>query len=101
MSEDRKLPVNFRLGARTQRALARLAARRRLGVSQLVREIVEVYVAREERRTWEAEARRAAEILAAEARKRTSSEASMLRILDANLKEFAREWVWEDERETR
>jgi predicted DNA-binding protein len=97
MSEDTKEPVNFRLGRRYKRALAKLAAAQDKAVGELIREVVEAYVAEEERRAWEDEARRAASALAREAAQPSSSEAEMLRSLDENLDEFAREWVWEDE----
>lgn len=46
---------------------------------------------------WEAEARRASLALAEEAKDPASNEASMLEALDANLDEFAEEWIWEEE----
>lgn len=97
MPEDPKVPVNVRVGRRFKQALARIASRRRQPISELVREILEHYVAEEERRVWRTEARRAAGKVAEEAHQEGSSEAAMLRTLDANLKAFAREWVWEPE----
>jgi hypothetical protein len=97
MADDPKVPVNLRLGRRSKQALTRIASRRKQPVSELLREILERYVAEEERRAWRAEARRAAEALAEEARQGGSSEAATLRLLDANLKAFAREWVWDSE----
>jgi predicted DNA-binding protein len=99
MSDDTKVPVNFRLSRKSKQALDRLAAKQQRAVSEVVREVLESYVAREERRAWEAEARRAAQVLANEARRRTSPEAVTLRTLDANLKEYAKEWVWDDDEE--
>lgn len=97
MADDPKVPVNVRVGRRYKLALSRIASRRKQPVSELVREILEHYVAEEERRAWRTEARRAAKAVAEEARQDKSSESGMLRALDANLKAFAREWVWEPE----
>jgi hypothetical protein len=97
MPNDPKEPVNFRLGRKHKRTLVRLAAERDKPVGELIREVIEEFVTLEERRAWEAEARLAARALAEEAADHTSSEAETLRLLDANLGEFAREWVWEEE----
>jgi len=96
MADDPKEPLNFRLGRSYKEALERLAGEQDKPVSQLVREVVETYVTDEARRAWEAEARRTAAQLAAAARNPDSDEAVVLRSLDANLEEFASEWVWDD-----
>jgi hypothetical protein len=98
MSEDPKEPINFRLSRRHKRALSALAAAQEKAVGELLREVVEAYVAAEERRAWENEARRAAAALAKEAQEPSSPEARTLETLEENLEEFAREWIWEDER---
>lgn len=77
------VPVNIRVGRRYKQALSRIASRRRQPMSELIREILERYVAQEERRAWQAEARRAAEALAEEARQSASPESATLRMLDA------------------
>ncbi len=97
MVDEPKVPVNIRLGRRYKQALGRIASRRKQPVSKLVREILERYVTEEERMVWRTEARRAAEALAREARQGIGAEARSLRMLDENLKAFAREWVWETE----
>ena len=97
MPEDPKVPVNVRVGRRYKQALTRIASRRKQPISELVREILEHYVAEEERRAWRAEARRAAAAVAEEAKHAGSAEADALRALDANLKAFTREWIWEPE----
>jgi hypothetical protein len=96
MTDDPKHPLNFRLGRRYKEALDRLAHEQDKPVSQLVREVVEDYVAAEARAAWEAEARRTSATLAEAARDPGSDEATMLRSLDAGLEEFAKEWIWEE-----
>jgi predicted DNA-binding protein len=97
VSENVKEPINVRLGRRYKEALEELARDRNRTVSAVVREVLEEYVDAERRRAWEAEARRAARTLAEDAKEPESAEAETLRILEANLEEFAREWVWEEE----
>jgi len=87
--------LNFRLGRSYKEALDRLAEEQDKPVSQLVREVVEEYVSGRARAAWEAEARRTAGRLAEAARDPDSDEATMPRVLDANLEEFAQEWVWD------
>jgi hypothetical protein len=99
MSDDPKEPLNFRLGRSYKEALERLAGEQDKPVSQLVREVVETYVADEARAAWEAEARRTAAELAAAARDPDSDEAVILRSLDASLEEFAAAWAWDDRTE--
>jgi hypothetical protein len=96
-ADDVRETVNFRLGRRHKRALARLAAEKDKALGELIRDVVEAYVGEEERRAWEAEARRASLALAAEAKDQVSAEAELLRTLEANLEEFASEWIWEEE----
>jgi predicted DNA-binding protein len=96
MQDDPKQPLNFRLGLSCKEALERLAEEQDKPVSQLVREVVETYVADQARAAWEAEARRQAAALAEAARDPGSEEADMLRFLDASLEEFAKTWVWEE-----
>lgn len=97
MPRDVKETVNFRLGRKHKQALARIAGEKDKAVGELIREVIESYVAEEERRVWEAEARRAAMALAEEAEDPSSAEAEVLGVLDANLDEFAEEWIWEDD----
>lgn len=92
-----KETVNFRLAGPQKEALARIAAERNQAVSELVREVVQDYLSREERRAWEAEARRASLALAEEARDPESAESETLRILEANLEDFANEWIWDED----
>jgi hypothetical protein len=88
--------VNFRLERTQKEALSKLAAENDQPLSELIREMVEGFLAREERRTWEAEARRASLVLAEEARDPGSAESETLRLLEANLEEFADEWIWDE-----
>jgi predicted transcriptional regulator len=89
--------VSFRLGKAHKRALTQLAAERDQAVGELIREAVEAYLAQQERAAWEVGARRASLALAREAEDSTSAEAEQLRMLEANLEDFAREWRWEEE----
>ena len=98
MADEIKEPVNFRLGRSHRQALDRLARQQDKSVGQLVREVVEEYITDQARAAWEAEARRTAAELGRSARDPRSDEAEMLRVLDASLEAFAKEWVWEDER---
>jgi predicted DNA-binding protein len=97
VSSEAKEPVNFRLGRSYKQALQKLAREQDKAVGELIREVVEEYVADQERAAWEAEARRTALELGRAARDPRSDEAEMLRILDANLEAFAGEWVWEED----
>jgi hypothetical protein len=96
MPDEVKENVNFRLGRAEKQALVRLAAERDTAISELIRKAVELYLAQHERAAWEAEAHRASLALAREAEEPDSPEAEHLRMLDANLEEFAREWRWEE-----
>ncbi|MBM4184125.1 MAG: hypothetical protein FJ207_07830 [Gemmatimonadetes bacterium] len=97
MSTDPKEPVNFRLGRGYKQALERLADEQDKTFGQLVREVVERYVTDQERTAWEREARRSAEVLGDAARDPGSDEARVMSALDANLEEFANEWVWSED----
>jgi len=97
VTDDVKEPINVRLEQHYKRALEELARGRNRTVSSVVREVLQDYVDAEHRRAWEAEARRSARALAEEAEDPDSPESETLRTLEANLEEFAREWVWEEE----
>ena len=97
MADDVKENVNFRLGKQHKRTLSELAAAQDKALSELIREVIEAYLAERERAAWEDEARRASRALAREAGDPRSAESEQLRMLEANLEEFAKEWVWEDE----
>ena len=58
----------------------------------LLRELVQERVDRKRRLAFEAEARRQSPLVAAAAQDPNSDEAAVMRELDANLEEFAREW---------
>jgi predicted DNA-binding protein len=97
MPDDPKEPVNFRLGRSYKEALDRLAAEQARPAAQLVREAVERYVREQARAAWEAEARRQAAEIAEAVQRPGSDEAEMARFLDANLEDFAKEWVWDED----
>jgi hypothetical protein len=96
MVDEAKNPVNFRLGRTYREALHQLARDRDQSLGQLVREVVEEYVDSQARAAWEAEARRTAAELGRAAREPRSDEAEMLGRLDANLEDFAKDWVWDE-----
>jgi hypothetical protein len=84
--------------ASAKRALDRWRPSRARPAGQIVREAVEGYVRQQAKAAWKAEARRQAAKLAEAARRPGSDEAEVVRFLaDANLEEFAKEWVWEED----
>jgi hypothetical protein len=58
----------------------------------LLRELIRERVKQKERREFEAEARRQCEIINAAARDANSDEAAVMRELEADLEDFAKEW---------
>jgi predicted transcriptional regulator len=82
----------FRLDPAMKAALARSAAADRKQPGEVVRDLVRDYLARRERRAFEAEARRQSLELNARAQDPTSDEAQVMRELEADLDAFADEW---------
>ena len=88
--------LTFRLPPALKADLAALAAKEAKPVGEVLRELIRARIKAEERREYEAEARRACEILNAAAENPNSEEAQILRELDANFDDIARESKWED-----
>jgi ribbon-helix-helix CopG family protein len=84
--------VTFRIPAALKAAIIEIAEREAKPVGKLLRELVSERLERERRRVFEAEAHRQSLELAAAAQDPDSDEAAVMRELDANFEEFAREW---------
>lgn len=84
--------LTFRLDPLLKREVTRIARTEHKPVGELLRELVQERVDRKRRLAFEAEARRQSLLVAAAARDPNSDEAAVMRELDANLEEFAREW---------
>ncbi len=84
--------LTFRLDPLLKREVIRIARTEHKPVGELLRELVQERVDRKRRLAFEAEARRQSLLVAAAARDPNSDEAAVMRELDANLEEFAREW---------
>jgi len=83
--------VTFRIAPALKAALAAIAEQERRPVGELLREMIRERVEQNRRREFEAEARRQSLLLAEAARDPNSDEAAIMRELDANFDEFARE----------
>ena len=88
--------LTFRLPPALKADLAALAQKEAKPIGALLRELIRARVKQEERREFEAEARRACDILNAAAQDPTSDEAHILRELDTHLDSLAAEWQWEE-----
>jgi hypothetical protein len=88
--------LTFRLAPALKADLAALAQKERKPLGEVLRELIRERIKQEKRREFEAEARRACEILNAAAQDPNSDEAQILRELDANFDDIAREWKWEE-----
>jgi len=84
--------LTFRIDPSLKREVTRIARTERKPVGELLRELVQERVDRKRRREFEAEARRQSLECAAAARDPNSVEAAVMRELEANFEEFAREW---------
>ena len=84
--------LTFRIDASLKREVSRIARTERKPVGELLRELVQERVDRKRRLAFEAEARRQSLLIAAAARDPNSDEAAVMRELEANFDEFAREW---------
>ncbi len=82
----------FRLDAALKAALVASAAEVHKQPGEFVRELLQNYLSKRERRVFEEEARRQCTILNEAARDPDGDEAQVMRELDANLKEFGAEW---------
>jgi Ribbon-helix-helix protein, copG family len=84
--------LTFRIDPSLKREVSRIARTERKPVGELLRELVQERVDRKRRLAFEAEARRQSLLLAAAVQDPSSDEAAVMRELDANFEEFAREW---------
>ena len=82
----------FRLDPGLKAALVASAAEVHKQPGQFVRELLQSYLSKRERRVFEEEARRQCTILTDAARDPDGDEAQVMRELDANLEEFGAEW---------
>ena len=84
--------ITFRIAPSLKREVSKIARTERKPVGELLRELVQERVDRKRRLAFEAEARRQSLLIAAAARDPNSDEAAVMRELEANFDEFAREW---------
>lgn len=89
--EPKDETVTFRIAPALKAAFAEIAEQERKPVGELLREMVRARIEQKQRREFEAEARRQSLLLAEAARDPNSDEAAIMRELDANFDEFARE----------
>jgi hypothetical protein len=84
--------LTFRIDPALKIELTKIAGQEDKPVGALLRELVQERVDRKRRRAFEAEARRQSLECAAAARDPNSDEAAVMRELEANFEDFAREW---------
>jgi len=94
MPETKTETVTFRIDAALKDELAGIAEEEAKPVGELLRELVREHIKQRRRRAFEAEARRQCELLNAAAEDPNSDEAQVMREIDANFEEFAREWKY-------
>jgi hypothetical protein len=96
-TEPKPDTLTFRIPAALKADLAAIADKEAKPVGELLRELIRERIKEERRREFEAEARRQCLEAAAAARDPNSDEAAVLRELEANFDEFARdEWIWNE-----
>jgi hypothetical protein len=83
--------ITFRIPAALKVAFAEIAEQEAKPVGELLRELIRERIKQKERREFEAEARRQSMIIAEAAEDPNSDEAAVMRELDANFDEFARD----------
>lgn len=91
MPETKTETLTFRIEAALKGEFAEVADKEAKPVGELLRELVREHVKQRRRREFEAEARRQSLQCAAAATEPTSDEAQVMRELDANFDELARE----------
>jgi len=96
-TEPKPDTLTFRIPPALKADLAAIADKEAKPVGELLRELIRERIKQERRREFEAEARRECELLNAAAQDPNSDEAAVLRELEANFDEFAREeWIWNE-----
>jgi FKBP-type peptidyl-prolyl cis-trans isomerase (trigger factor) len=92
-STDHKAEIiTVRVPPELKAAFAEIAHAEAKPVGELLRELIRERIEQKKRREFEAEARRQCLEINAAARDPNSDEAAVMRELDANFDEFAREW---------
>lgn len=91
MTDTKTETVTFRIEVALKCEFAKLAEADHKPVGELLRELVRQHVKQRKRLAFEAEARRQCEIINAAAADPSSDEAQVMRELDANFEEFARD----------
>ncbi|HZK88849.1 MAG TPA: ribbon-helix-helix protein, CopG family [Stellaceae bacterium] len=97
MSEAKTETVTFRIDAALKDEFTEIAEAEAKPVGELLRELVRQHVKHRRRVVFEAEARRQCQIINAAAQDPNSDEAQVMRELDANFDEFARELAAREE----
>jgi hypothetical protein len=92
MSETKTETVTFRIEAALKDEFAEIAEEEAKPVGELLRELIRERIKQQRRRAFEAEAQRQSLECAAAAKDPNSDEAQVVRELEANFEEFAREW---------
>ena len=92
ISEPKHEIVTFRIAPRLKAAFAKIAAQERKSVGELLREMIRERVSQKRRREFEVEARRQSLAAAALAENPDSDDAAIMRELEEDLNEFAKEW---------
>ena len=84
--------ITFRVTPALKAAFARIAEQERKPVGELLREMIRERVSRSRRKEFEVEAHRQSLEAATAAQDPNSDEAAVMRELEANFDEFAKEW---------
>ena len=84
--------ITVRIPPALKAAFAKIAEQEAKPVGELLRELIRQRVDEKQRREFEAEARRQSLLLNEAARDLNSDEAQVMRELEADLEEFAKEW---------
>lgn len=84
--------LSFRIPPALKRDLAALAEKEAKPIGELLRDLIRDRIKQEERRQFEEQVRRDCEVINAAARDPNSDEAQILRELDMNFDEMAKEW---------
>jgi hypothetical protein len=101
MSDAKTETITFRIDAALKNEFAETAEKEAKPVGELLRELVREHIKQRKRREFETEARRQSLLIAAAARDPTSDEAQVMRELDANFDEFARDLAAREAEATR
>jgi|SRR5437763_14349617 predicted DNA-binding protein len=96
-AESKAEIMTFRISPALKAALSEIAVEEAKPVGELLRELIERRVKEKERLEFEAEARRQSLLIAEAAKDPNSDEAQVMRELDANFEEFARELAEQEE----